>query len=99
MLYDEERDFWTFAPERNDPWLNPYTPVLTLGWLANIDVNPPTSERGLVEYVSKYVGKAEAKSTSYKDMLRQTLPRVNSEQSCASPLTDLQAFEQTDWRT
>ena len=78
MLYDEERDFWTFAPERNDPWLNPYTPVLTLGWLANIDVNPPTSERGLVEYVSKYVGKAEAKSTSYKDMLRQTLPRVNS---------------------
>jgi len=32
----------------------------------------------LVEYVSKYVGKAEAKSTSYKDMLRQTLPRVNS---------------------
>ena len=78
MLYDEERDFWTFAPERNDPWLNPYAPVLTLGWLANIDVNPPTSERGLVEYVSKYVGKAEAKSTSYKDMLRQTLPRVNS---------------------
>ena len=26
----------------------------------------------------KYVGKAEARSTSYKDMLRQTLPRVNS---------------------
>jgi hypothetical protein len=56
MLYG---DFRT-GEERPLANLNPYTPVLTLGWLANIDVNPPTSERGMVEYISKYVGKAEA---------------------------------------
>jgi hypothetical protein len=66
-----------YAPQRNDPLLNPYMAPITMGWLANTDVNPATSSRAVINYIAKYCSKAEKKSETYTDLLRQVLPKLN----------------------
>ena len=51
--------------------------TITIGWLANTDVNPPTSSKAVINYIAKYCSKAEKKSETYSDLLRQILPRLN----------------------
>ncbi|KAJ3459135.1 hypothetical protein MRS44_015208 [Fusarium solani] len=63
---------------RNDTQLNNFNRTIIISWLANIDVSPCTSSSAVINYVVKYVGKAEKKSESYKDIAKAILPRVNS---------------------
>jgi ATP-dependent DNA helicase PIF1 len=59
---------WLFSPARNIPDMNQYSPPITMGWMANTDIQPPTSLFALLAYMAKYVSKPEIKSKSYKDL-------------------------------
>jgi hypothetical protein len=59
------------SPRRNQEFLNQAAPVMTLGWQANIDIEPSNSKTGVLNYVAKYVSKPEKKSESYKEMQGQ----------------------------
>jgi hypothetical protein len=39
-----------------------------MGWMANIDIQPPTSLFAIVAYITKYVSKLETKSKPYIDL-------------------------------
>ena len=39
-----------------------------MGWMANTDVQPPTTLFTVLAYVAKYVSKPETKSRSYTDL-------------------------------
>ena len=49
-----------------------------MGWMANTDIQPPTSLEAVLAYVTKYVSKPEKASTSYLEMQAQILPYVNN---------------------
>ena len=48
-----------------------------MGWLANTDIQPPTSLRVMLSYIGKYVSKPEKSSASYSELQAQVLPCVN----------------------
>jgi hypothetical protein len=58
-----------FTPQRNDFLLNPYIAPVTMGWLANPDMTPPTSSQAVINDVAKYCSKSEKKSATYTDLL------------------------------
>ena len=68
---------WLFSPARNQGSLNQCAPVITMGWLANTDIQPPTSLRAVLSYIGKYVSKPEKSSASYSELQAQVLPCVN----------------------
>ena len=69
---------YIFAPARNQPRLNQSVPVITIGWLANTDIQPSTSLHGILTYLGKYVSKAEKASVSYTELQGQILPYANA---------------------
>ena len=69
---------YTFAPVRNQAVLNQCAPVITLGWLANTDIQPSTTLDGILTYLGKYVSKPEKSSASYTELQAQVLPYVNA---------------------
>lgn len=69
---------YMFLPARNDSLLNGYTPVLTLGWLANMDITPCTSPNAVLHYIAKYASKSEQQSISYKDILTDIIPKCGA---------------------
>ncbi|EXU94545.1 PIF1-like helicase, partial [Metarhizium robertsii] len=68
---------WLFSPARNQGTLNQCAPALTMGWMANTDIQPPTSLRAVLSYIGKYVSKPEKSSTSYTELQAQVLPFMN----------------------
>ncbi|EAQ90501.1 hypothetical protein CHGG_02436 [Chaetomium globosum CBS 148.51] len=70
--------YWMFDGARNDSRLNGYNRTITLGWLANTDINPCTSVDAVLNYVAKYCSKAETKSKSYQELARELLPRISN---------------------
>jgi ATP-dependent DNA helicase PIF1 len=68
---------WLFSPARNQETLNQCSPVITMGWMANTDIQPPTSLHAVLSYIGKYVSKPERSSTSYTELQTQVLPYVN----------------------
>lgn len=66
-----------FSPARNSPIMNQCTPVITFGWLANTDIQPPLTMRAVLTYLGKYVSKPEKASVSYTELQSQILPYVN----------------------
>ena len=70
--------YWMFDGVRNDSRLNGYNRTITLGWLANTDINPCTSVDAVLNYVAKYCSKAETKSKSYQELARSLLPRISN---------------------
>lgn len=62
---------------RNDPWLNSCKRMLLMSWLANIDIPPCTSTRGVTDYVTMYATKAEKKSQTYCEMAVTLLGKLN----------------------
>jgi hypothetical protein len=71
-------NFFMFAPERNDDRLNNYNRLLTLCWLANLDIAPIISEQTVCDYVGKYVTKAEIPTLGYQDIVKKLLPNINA---------------------
>ena len=68
---------WLFSPSRNQANLNQCTPLLTVGWMANTDIQPPTSLHAVLSYIGKYVSKPEKSSLSYTELQSQVLPYIN----------------------
>ncbi|CAG8983615.1 hypothetical protein HYALB_00004637 [Hymenoscyphus albidus] len=68
---------WLFSPARNDQFLNQCAPAITMGWLANTDIQPPTSLHAVLSYIEKYVSKPEKSSVSYVELQAQVLPYVH----------------------
>jgi ATP-dependent DNA helicase PIF1 len=62
---------WMLGVERNVERLAQCSPVMAVGWLANTDLQPAVTYKGLVLYVAKYVSKAEKKSASYQELQDQ----------------------------
>ena len=77
------RQYLMFDGSRNDAFLNHYSRLMALGWLANHDIAPCTSKQAVINYIGKYVTKAEVKSESYKETARALLPRVDEQQGFA----------------
>ena len=50
---------WLFSPARNQATLNQCAPAITMGWMANTDIQPPTTLHAVLSYVGKYVSKPE----------------------------------------
>ena len=69
MLYDEERDFWTFAPERNDPWLNPYSPAFTQSFPVSIYVYRGTLFDAELDLADKWTPSVSSIWLLYAEML------------------------------
>lgn len=68
---------WLFSPARNQSNLNQCAPVITMGWMANTDIQPPTTLHAVLSYVGKYVSKPEKASVSYTELQAQVLPHVS----------------------
>lgn len=68
---------WLFSPARNQASFNQCSPVITMGWMANTDIQPPTNLAAVLSYIGKYVSKPERSSTSYTELQSQVLPYVN----------------------
>ena len=68
---------WLFSPARNIPDMNQCSMPITMGWMANTDIQPPTSLFAVLAYVAKYVSKPETKSRSYADLQAVILPYTN----------------------
>ena len=68
---------WLFSPARNQGTLNQCTPVVTMGWMANTDIQPPTSLHAVLSYIGKYVSKPEKSSASYTELQAQILPCIH----------------------
>jgi hypothetical protein len=48
-----------------------------MGWMANTDIQPPTSLRVVLSYIGKYVSKPEKSSASYTELQAQILPCIH----------------------
>jgi ATP-dependent DNA helicase PIF1 len=57
--------------------MNQCSAPITMGWMANTDIQPPTSLFAVLAYIAKYVSKPETKSRSYMDISAQILPYTN----------------------
>lgn len=68
-----------FSPARDDSLFNQCSPLMTLGWLANTDIQPPLTTHAVIGYISKYVSKAEKASVSYTELQTQVIPHINSQ--------------------
>ncbi|KAK8912380.1 ATP-dependent DNA helicase pfh1 [Metarhizium anisopliae] len=75
---------WMFGVERNVERLAQCSPVMALGWLANTDLQPAVTYKGLILYVAKYVSKPEIRSASYQELQEQILPYVSDRRPIAS---------------
>jgi ATP-dependent DNA helicase PIF1 len=62
--------------------LNPSLPIITMGWMANINISPPCTIDAVLNYVAKYILKEEKKSVLYKQISQQIVPYIN----CRAPL-------------
>jgi hypothetical protein len=79
--------YYVFEGSRNDERLNQFNRTVILGWLANIDFAPCTSEAAVTNYMGKYCTKAETKTDAYKNLGLEVVPKV----SASRPLTSFAA--------
>ncbi|KAK3918035.1 ATP-dependent DNA helicase, partial [Frankliniella fusca] len=68
---------YEFIPERNDPLLNKYNPFIISTWRANIDLSPVLYKSAVIEYITKYVSKAEVSSNTLMDICEQVCKSVS----------------------
>jgi len=72
-----------------------------MGWMANTDIQPPTSLFAVLAYVAKYVSKPETKSRSYTDLQAQILPYTNDRAPLLSFVSKMlnKLIGERDWST
>jgi ATP-dependent DNA helicase PIF1 len=81
---------YMFAPARNQSTLNQCLPVVTMGWMANTDIQPSLTLHGVLAYLAKYVSKPEKSSISYTELqvIRKVVSKVvYSNQALGTDLT------------
>ncbi|PGH14938.1 hypothetical protein GX50_09011, partial [[Emmonsia] crescens] len=81
---------WAFSAQRNDPLLQAFSPIVTLGWLANGDLSPSTSIEAVLKYAAKYCTKDEVKSQSYRQ-IAQTVCSTVTHSRAPCPMTSVVA--------
>ena len=90
---------WLFSPARNQGLLNQCAPAITIGWMANTDIQPPTTLHAVLSYVGKYVSKPEKASTSYTELQGQVLPYINDRAPLLSFVSKMlnKLISERDW--
>ena len=61
------RDY-IFIPACNQAILNQSSPVITIGWMANTDIQPSITLYTVLNYLGKYISKPEKASVSYTEL-------------------------------
>ena len=77
MTKEIDHKAWLFSLAQNQETLNQDAPVITMGWVANTDIQPPTTLYTVLSYVRKYVSKPEKSSASYTELQAQILLYIN----------------------
>ncbi len=67
-----------FESARNDSLLNTYNVIVSMNWLANIDVNFCIDQHVVLNYIAKYCSKTKTKSLKLIDVIRSVLLIVSS---------------------
>jgi ATP-dependent DNA helicase PIF1 len=90
---------WLFSRARNQGHLNQCAPVITIGWMANTDIQPPTTLHAVLSYVGKYVSKPERASASYAELQAQVLPHINDQAPLLSFVSRMlnKLIRERDW--
>ena len=70
-----------------------------MGWMANSDIQPPTSLHAVLDYITKYISKPEKSSTSYQEIQAQILPHVNNQAPLLSFVSRMlnKVIAERDW--
>jgi ATP-dependent DNA helicase PIF1 len=79
--------FLRFLARRNHVWLNNYSRAISLAWKANTDIAPCTGAAAMINYIGKYVSKAEDQSSTYREMATKLLPSVSRDNPLKSFVT------------
>lgn len=79
--------FPRFNPVRNDPRLNAYSRLISMGWLANTDIQPCTCKEAVIFYVGKYASKPEKHTESFKALFKALTPCINENRPVYSLVT------------
>ena len=65
------------VPQRNDKWMNSHVRPIFEVWLANIDVQLIIDKGKVIEYLTKYMTKAEAiNEAGIKRIVRRLLDKM-----------------------
>ena len=87
------------TPDQFAAFLNQCSAVITMGWMANTDIQPPTSLEAVLSYIAKYVSKPEKSSDSYLEMQARILPYVNDQAPLLSFVSKMlnKVIAERDW--
>jgi ATP-dependent DNA helicase PIF1 len=90
---------WLFSPAQNQRTLNQCASVITMGWIANTDIQPLTSLHTVLSYIDKYVSKPEKSSASYTELQAQILPCIHDQASLLSFVSKMlnKLIGECDW--
>ena len=75
---DHDKVEVTIEPKRNDPLLNCHNRALVQTWRANVDFQLIQDRRKVIEYLAKYISKAEPESQDLKHLLDVALRSSDS---------------------
>ena len=90
---------WLFSLARNQATLNQCAPVITIGWMANTNIQPPTGLHAVLSYIGKYVSKPEKSSASYTELQAQILLCINDQAPLLSFVSKMlnKLIKECDW--
>ncbi|KAI1102932.1 hypothetical protein F4804DRAFT_353305 [Jackrogersella minutella] len=70
------RTWYRFEPQRNDEFLNQFNHLMSLCWLANIDISPCNCVQAVIDYAAKYCSKGKARSKTFAEIAKAILPHI-----------------------
>jgi ATP-dependent DNA helicase PIF1 len=81
--------------------MNQCSAPIIIGWMANTNIQLPTSLFAVLAYVRKYVSKPETKSKSYIDLQAQIIPYTNNQAPLLSFVSKMlnKLIGERDWST
>jgi hypothetical protein len=59
---------WLFSLIQNQAYLNQYSIIIIIGWMANTNIQPLTSLEALLSYIAKYMSKLKKSSDLYLEI-------------------------------
>jgi hypothetical protein len=78
-IFNINNSKWKFFESiRNNSLFNTYNVIVSINWLANIDVNLCIDQHALLSYIAKYCSKTKKKSFKLIDVMRSVVSIVSS---------------------
>ena len=71
------KTWWTFEAARNDSYMNQFSRLASLCWLANTNFSPCTRIEAVINYASKYCSKSESQTSTYVEVSKAILPHAS----------------------